>query len=156
MIIYSVLYVCLVWMHAVFLPSRCGVLQVGDRLLSINGIPTEDGTLEEANQLLRDAALANKVTLEVEFDVAGTKCNFSQKSVIRVVLNVIWIHGSRLQMYNSVWSCVSLTESVIPSSGTFQVKLPKRRGVELGITISGEGGPTGGAVDLCFTVHMYK
>uniref|UniRef100_A0A3B1JLV7 Glutamate receptor interacting protein 2a n=1 Tax=Astyanax mexicanus TaxID=7994 RepID=A0A3B1JLV7_ASTMX len=77
--------------------ERCGVLQAGDRILSINGIPTEDGTLEEANQLLRDAALANKVTLEVEFDVA---------------------------------------ESVIPSSGTFQVKLPKRRGVELGITIS--------------------
>ncbi|XP_073765837.1 glutamate receptor-interacting protein 2a isoform X2 [Danio rerio] len=77
--------------------ERCGVLQVGDRILSINGIPTEDGTLEEANQLLRDAALANKIALEVEFDVA---------------------------------------ESVIPSSGTFQVKLPKRRGVELGITIS--------------------
>ncbi|XP_028853709.1 glutamate receptor-interacting protein 2 isoform X4 [Denticeps clupeoides] len=77
--------------------ERCGLLQVGDRLLSINGIPTEDGTLEEANQLLRDAALTNKVTLEVEFDVA---------------------------------------ESVVPSSGTFHVKLSKKRGVELGITIS--------------------
>lgn len=51
--------------------NRCGLLHVGDRLLSINGIPTEDGTLEEANQLLRDAALTNKVTIEVEFDVAG-------------------------------------------------------------------------------------
>lgn len=51
--------------------GRCGLLQVGDRLLSINGIPTEDGTMEEANQLLRDAALNNKVTLEIEFDVAG-------------------------------------------------------------------------------------
>lgn len=50
---------------------RCGLLQVGDRLLSINGIPTEDGTLEEANQLLRDAALTNKVSLDIEFDVAG-------------------------------------------------------------------------------------
>ena len=29
------------------------------------------------------------------------------------------------------------TESVVPSSGTFHVKLPKKRGVELGITISG-------------------
>uniref|UniRef100_A0A6Q2X0R4 PDZ domain-containing protein n=1 Tax=Esox lucius TaxID=8010 RepID=A0A6Q2X0R4_ESOLU len=77
--------------------ERCGLLQVGDRLLSINGIPTEDGTLEEANQLLRDAALTNKVSLEIEFDVA---------------------------------------ESVVPSSGTFHVKLPKKRGVELGITIS--------------------
>ncbi|XP_061788407.1 glutamate receptor-interacting protein 2 isoform X3 [Nerophis lumbriciformis] len=77
--------------------ERCGLLQVGDRLQSINGIPTEDGTLEEANQLLRDAALTNKVALEIEFDVA---------------------------------------ESVVPSSGTFHVKLPKKRGVELGLTIS--------------------
>ncbi|XP_053536415.1 glutamate receptor-interacting protein 2a isoform X4 [Ictalurus punctatus] len=82
--------------------ERCGVLQVGDRILSINGVPTDDGTLEEANQLLRDAALSNQVTLEVEFDVA---------------------------------------ESVIPSSGTFHVKLPKRRGVEVGITISASKKP---------------
>ncbi|XP_063797315.1 glutamate receptor-interacting protein 2 isoform X3 [Pseudophryne corroboree] len=82
--------------------ERCGLLQVGDRLLSINGILTEDGTLEEANQLLRDAALSNKVVLEIEYDVA---------------------------------------ESVVPSSGTFHVKLPKRRGVELGITISSSRKP---------------
>ncbi|XP_034732243.1 glutamate receptor-interacting protein 2-like isoform X2 [Etheostoma cragini] len=82
--------------------ERCGLLQVGDRLLSINGIPTEDGTLEEAHQLLRDSALANKVTVEIEFDVA---------------------------------------ESVVPSSGFFHVKLPKRRGVELGITISASKKP---------------
>uniref|UniRef100_A0AAR2KAM3 PDZ domain-containing protein n=1 Tax=Pygocentrus nattereri TaxID=42514 RepID=A0AAR2KAM3_PYGNA len=82
--------------------EKCGLLQVGDRLLSINGIPTEDGTLEEANQLLRDAALTNKVILEIEFDVA---------------------------------------ESVVPSSGTFHVKLPKKRGVELGITISASKKP---------------
>ncbi|XP_016892434.1 glutamate receptor-interacting protein 2 isoform X1 [Cynoglossus semilaevis] len=82
--------------------ERCGLLQVGDRLLSINGIATEDGTLEEANQLLRDAALTNRVTLEIEFDVA---------------------------------------ESVVPSSGTFHVKLPKKRGVELGLTISASKKP---------------
>uniref|UniRef100_A0A8C7S5V8 PDZ domain-containing protein n=1 Tax=Oncorhynchus mykiss TaxID=8022 RepID=A0A8C7S5V8_ONCMY len=82
--------------------ERCGLLQVGDRLLLINRIPTEDGTLEEAKQLLRNAALANKVTLEVEFDVA---------------------------------------ESVVPSSGMFHVKLPKRRGVDLGITISASKRP---------------
>ncbi|XP_037121703.1 glutamate receptor-interacting protein 2-like isoform X3 [Syngnathus acus] len=82
--------------------ERCGLIQVGDRLLTINGIPTEDGTLEEAHQLLRDSALANKVTVEIEFDVA---------------------------------------ESVVPSSGTFHVKLPKRRGMEMGITISASKKP---------------
>ncbi|TNN42726.1 Glutamate receptor-interacting protein 2 [Liparis tanakae] len=51
----------------------CGLLQVGDRLLSINGTPTEDGTLEEAHQLLRDCALANTVAVEIEFDVAASK-----------------------------------------------------------------------------------
>ncbi|XP_065524463.1 glutamate receptor-interacting protein 1 isoform X8 [Lathamus discolor] len=77
--------------------ERCGVLQIGDRIVAINGIPTEDSTFDEANQLLRDSSITNKVTLEVEFDVA---------------------------------------ESVIPSSGTFHVKLPKKHNVELGITIS--------------------
>ncbi|GCB84452.1 hypothetical protein scyTo_0025185 [Scyliorhinus torazame] len=75
------------------------MLQIGDRILTINGILTEESTLEETNQLLRDCAITSKVTLEVEFDVA---------------------------------------ESVVPSSGTFHVKLPKRSGVELGITISCE------------------
>jgi len=50
---------------------RCGILQIGDRILSINGIPTEDSTLEETNQLLRDSSITSKVTLEIEFDVAG-------------------------------------------------------------------------------------
>ena len=50
---------------------RCGVLQIGDRVLAINGIPTEDSTFEEANQLLRDSSITSKVTLEIEFDVAG-------------------------------------------------------------------------------------
>ncbi|XP_069485846.1 glutamate receptor-interacting protein 1 isoform X14 [Ambystoma mexicanum] len=77
--------------------ERCGVLQVGDRVLAINGIQTEDSTFEEANQILRDSSITNKVSLEIEFDVA---------------------------------------ESVIPSSGTFHVKLPKKQNVELGITIS--------------------
>ncbi|XP_025058590.1 glutamate receptor-interacting protein 1 isoform X13 [Alligator sinensis] len=77
--------------------ERCGVLQIGDRVMAINGVPTEDSTFEEANQLLRDSSITNKATLEIEFDVA---------------------------------------ESVIPSSGTFHVKLPKKHNVELGITIS--------------------
>ncbi|XP_076015894.1 glutamate receptor-interacting protein 1 isoform X3 [Genypterus blacodes] len=77
--------------------ERCGILQIGDRILSINGVPTEDSTLEETNQLLRDSSITAQLTLEIEFDVA---------------------------------------ESVVPSSGTFHVKLPKKLGVELGITIS--------------------
>lgn len=68
---------------------RCGLLQVGDRLLSINGIPTEDGTLEEAHQLLRDSALANKVAVEVEFDVAGI---ISFKSFLTVqICSFLWL-----------------------------------------------------------------
>ncbi|KAK7810561.1 hypothetical protein U0070_022033 [Myodes glareolus] len=51
--------------------ERCGVLQIGDRVMAINGIPTEDSTFEEANQLLRDSSITSKVTLEIEFDVAG-------------------------------------------------------------------------------------
>lgn len=50
---------------------RCGILQIGDRILSINGVPTEDSTLEETNQLLRDSSITAQLTLEIEFDVAG-------------------------------------------------------------------------------------
>lgn len=39
--------------------------------MAINGIPTEESTFEEANQLLRDSSITSKVTLEIEFDVAG-------------------------------------------------------------------------------------
>lgn len=52
---------------------RCGILQIGDRILSINGVPTEDSTLEETNQLLRDSSITAQLTLEIEFDVAGKK-----------------------------------------------------------------------------------
>uniref|UniRef100_A0A674PP23 Glutamate receptor interacting protein 1 n=1 Tax=Takifugu rubripes TaxID=31033 RepID=A0A674PP23_TAKRU len=52
--------------------ERCGILQIGDRILSINGVPTEDSTLEETNQLLRDSSITAQLTLEIEFDVAGT------------------------------------------------------------------------------------
>ncbi|XP_068611137.1 glutamate receptor-interacting protein 1 [Brachionichthys hirsutus] len=85
--------------------ERCGILQIGDRILTINGVPTEDSTLEETNQLLRDSSITAQLTLEIEFDVA---------------------------------------ESVVPSSGTFHVKLPKKPGVELGITISSPSNRTPG------------
>lgn len=82
------------------LVSRCGLLQVGDRLLSINGIPTEDGTLEEAHQLLRDAALANKVSVEIEFDIAGVWHRWSQMDLCLFLLtfvfpNLVRVGGSQ-------------------------------------------------------------
>ncbi|KAK1906302.1 Glutamate receptor-interacting protein 1 [Dissostichus eleginoides] len=46
--------------------ERCGILQIGDRILSINGVPTEDSTLEETNQLLRDSSITAQLTLEIE------------------------------------------------------------------------------------------
>ncbi|XP_077996877.1 glutamate receptor-interacting protein 1-like [Glandiceps talaboti] len=74
--------------------ERSGVIQPGDRVVSINGVYTEDGSLDEANQMLRESG--QQCTLEIEYEVA---------------------------------------ESVVPSSGTFHVKLPKTEG-GLGITIS--------------------
>ncbi|KAG7218930.1 hypothetical protein INR49_019430 [Caranx melampygus] len=53
--------------------ERCGILQIGDRILSINGVPTEDSTLEETNQLLRDSSITAQLTLEIEFDVAVSR-----------------------------------------------------------------------------------
>lgn len=64
---------------------RCGVLQIGDRVMAINGIPTEDSTFEEANQLLRDSSITSKVTLEIEFDVAGMIISSPVSSTVGVV-----------------------------------------------------------------------
>ena len=50
--------------------ARCGVVQEGDRILTINGVDLEDKTLEEVNQLLRDSR--PRCMMEIEFDVAGT------------------------------------------------------------------------------------
>ncbi|XP_072027579.1 glutamate receptor-interacting protein 2-like isoform X1 [Amphiura filiformis] len=50
--------------------DKCGNMQVGDRLISINGTYTEDLTLEECNQLLRDSH--QQCTIEVEYDVADS------------------------------------------------------------------------------------
>ncbi|KAH8031145.1 hypothetical protein HPB51_013262 [Rhipicephalus microplus] len=74
--------------------ERTGVVQVGDRVLSVNGQTTEGLSLEEVTQLIQQSR--PRVVLDIEFDVA---------------------------------------ESVIPSSGTFTVKLAKK-GPGLGITIT--------------------
>lgn len=67
---------------------------MGDRVLSINGIATEDGTMEEANQLLRDAALAHKVVLEVEFDVAGEWVSLPSSSPCGTVCSFLSVSSS--------------------------------------------------------------
>lgn len=69
-------------------------------MLSINGIATEDGTMEEANQLLRDAALAHKVVLEIEFDVAG-ECvplaSSSRSGALCSLLSALLLPGAQLR-----------------------------------------------------------
>uniref|UniRef100_A0AC34QT36 PDZ domain-containing protein n=1 Tax=Panagrolaimus sp. JU765 TaxID=591449 RepID=A0AC34QT36_9BILA len=47
--------------------DKCGVLQVGDRVLAINDWHTANSTVEEANHILRHAN--QSITLTVEFDV---------------------------------------------------------------------------------------
>ena len=63
-----------------------GRLQPGDRLVAINGVPTEEQTLDDVNSILNESVLLGRVVLEIEYDVA---------------------------------------ESIVPSSGVFQVKLAK-------------------------------
>lgn len=83
--------------------ERCGRIQVGDRLVSINNCPTENETLDEVKGMISDAMDNGQVYLEIEFDVA---------------------------------------ESVVPSSGTFHVKLPKKRDIDLGIIVGRTASPT--------------
>lgn len=76
-----------------------------------------------------------------------------QRTVLEALLSKFWTPFTRLCVWFSlsVWHDIQfylvwtsdtiyfcLSESVIPSSGTFHVKLPKKPGVELGITISCE------------------
>ena len=75
---------------------RSGVIQEGDRVLTINGQDVCEKTLDEINQVLQDSW--QRIKLEVEFDVA---------------------------------------DSVMASSGTYVVKLPRKPG-GIGITLSGE------------------
>lgn len=59
--------------------------------MAINGIPTEDSTFEEANQLLRDSSITSKVTLEIEFDVAGIIISSQVSDRVRSGLHVNYI-----------------------------------------------------------------
>uniref|UniRef100_A0A3P8UX98 Glutamate receptor interacting protein 1 n=1 Tax=Cynoglossus semilaevis TaxID=244447 RepID=A0A3P8UX98_CYNSE len=61
------------------------------------------------------------------------------KSVDTLYYKVVWLFKAKItDLFKAglYLPCITFSESVIPSSGTFHVKLPKKPGVELGITIS--------------------
>ena len=55
-------------------------MQAGDRILTINNRYTDEVTLEEANQLLRESG--QQCTLLLEFDVAGEVLLITNKLLI--------------------------------------------------------------------------
>ena len=50
--------------------EECGTIQIGDRILSINEVPLDDASIEEAMGMLAECARRGRVNLEIEFDVA--------------------------------------------------------------------------------------
>ncbi|XP_013397245.1 glutamate receptor-interacting protein 1-like isoform X3 [Lingula anatina] len=50
--------------------ERSGVIQEGDRIISINGQLLEDKIMEEVNQLIRESG--KRITLEIELDIADS------------------------------------------------------------------------------------
>lgn len=96
--------------------ERCGILQPGDRILSVNKNSLEGLSLEDARQIIKDAG-AN-LNLEIEFDVAG-KSGF-------------FFYISNFSLYIIV---ISISETIILSSGIFQVKLLKKN-LDLGISVA--------------------
>lgn len=68
-----------------------------------------------------------------------SRCRAENRAGSLVVMAVQQSDGLVIEaVFSLLFSPTHPLESVVPSSGTFHVKLPKRRGVELGITISGE------------------
>lgn len=57
------------------LPCSCrlGLLQVGDRVLSINGVRMEGVMLQQALKFVQEAG--DIIEMEVEFDVTGRPCD---------------------------------------------------------------------------------
>ncbi|KRY65659.1 Glutamate receptor-interacting protein 1 [Trichinella pseudospiralis] len=55
------------WNRFLLSIARCGVLQIGDRVLALNDWCTELGSAEQANQLVKH--MTSPLTLTVEFDV---------------------------------------------------------------------------------------
>jgi len=53
--------------------ARLGLLQVGDRVLSINGVRMEGVMLQQALKFVQEAG--DIIEMEVEFDVTGGPCD---------------------------------------------------------------------------------
>ena len=92
--------------------DNSGAIQAGDRLVSINEVPLEDTSTDEAMQMLIDAARRGRVTLEGSFTLKRLSINISFPVEF------------------------DIADSVVPSSGTFVLKLNKRPNQALGITVS--------------------
>lgn len=50
--------------------EKCGVMQPGDRIISVNNRSLEGLTVEEARQIIKESG--SNLRLEIEFDVADT------------------------------------------------------------------------------------
>ena len=59
--------------HSLPCSCRLGLLQVGDRILSINGVRMEGVMLQQALKFVQEAG--DVIEMEVEFDVTGKSCD---------------------------------------------------------------------------------
>ncbi|XP_064605034.1 glutamate receptor-interacting protein 1-like isoform X3 [Liolophura sinensis] len=66
--------------------ERCGLIQEGDRILSVNGQELVERTLEEVNQLLRDAK--PYCVLEIEFDVTESVLASSGTFIVKLAKRI--------------------------------------------------------------------
>lgn len=97
---------------------RSAVLQPGDRVLAVNGQQLEGMTLEDARSIIKESN--NQIHLEIEFDVAGKHFYCAIKV--------------RLYFATDIYFSL-LTDSVMLSSGTCQVKI-LRKNLDLGLAVT--------------------
>nr|KAG5708494.1 hypothetical protein BaRGS_026221 [Batillaria attramentaria] len=138
--------------------EKSGVIQEGDRIISVNGMETTERTLEEVNQFLRESR--PRCVLEVEFDVAESVTPSCGTYTVKLAKKT---GGDKLLAVNDVRldTCtvedaahlLELPDDIVklklqrddPEAGsegcvTYTVQL-ERQGGPLGITISGTEDP---------------
>uniref|UniRef100_A0A7N4NYX2 Glutamate receptor interacting protein 1 n=1 Tax=Sarcophilus harrisii TaxID=9305 RepID=A0A7N4NYX2_SARHA len=137
--------------------DRCGALHVGDHILSIDGTSMEYCTMAEATQFLANTTdqvkleilpyHQTRVALKGPDHAAMVSSSISPTSMSGYSLNSLNTGTLPRGVYTTSPRGTMMrrrlkkkdfksSQSVIPSSGTFHVKLPKKHSVELGITIS--------------------